>query len=117
MKWHLSEEIIIRANISSSTQLSEGFYQIPGESRIKLYLDIRWINAFGKWGAMVGILLLLNRIKAREELCKSEMLPVPLNNEKCKWKIAFCKKEMHISEMLLALLNRKEGNQKINFLR
>ena len=40
MKWHLSEEIIIRANISSSTQLSEGFYQIPGESRINLYLDI-----------------------------------------------------------------------------
>ena len=55
MKFHLSEEIIIWANISSSTQLSEGFYQIPGESRIKIYLGIRWINAFLKW------------VKAKEE--------------------------------------------------
>ena len=117
MKWHLSKEIIIWANISSSTQLSEGFHQIPGVSRIKLYLDIRWINAFGKWGAMVGILLLLNRIKAREELCKSEMLLVPLDHEKGNWKINFCKKEMHNGEMLLAPLDHKEGNQKIDFLR
>ena len=89
MKWHLSEEIIIRANISSSTQLSEGFYQIPGESRIKIYLDIGRINAFVKWGAMVCILLLLNSINAREELCKSEMLLVPLDHEKCNWENMF----------------------------